>query len=259
MLGENPEMVMCVPPSPGISTAWSGSPNIGSLCDYEPDANGRQTILKLDEWGYPEVWTVTLTLNSDEFEAFAGTSVGANIVAEITYGTGGASHTFEMDWNDGARISLPMDSIQVNAKYNLTSDAFGELVPPPNMQLGVQLARGTCVSNATLTVRLSYELSAITDSTVNIGRIPALCKEFSFFNSNVNYNAAGGVNCAALMFQIAQSDFPFGSMSRNMRPGSIVEYAKYPVLGGERFMRLYVDINATVMSEQFIGVVFFLG
>jgi len=259
MLGENPEMVMAVPPMPGMQAPWSGSPNLGSYCDYEPDVNGRQTILKLDEWGYPEVWTVTLTLDSEEFEEFAGTSVGINITAEVTYGTGGASHTMEMDWRDGARISLPMDSIQVNAKYTLSSDAFGELVPPPELKLGVQLARGACVSTATLTRRISYEVAAAADSVEDIGAIPPLAKEFALFNSNINYSADGGINCTALTWQIAQSAFPFGSISRNLRAASVVEYAKYPVLGGERFMRLYVDMTATVLSEQFVGVIFYLG
>ncbi len=259
MLSENPEMVMVVPPSPGISTAWSGSPNLGALCDYAPDVHGRQTILKLDEWGYPEVWTVALTLDSDEYDAAVGGSVGINVTAEITYGSGGASHTFEMDWRDGARIALPMDSLQVNAKYSLSSDAFGELVPPPNLKLGVQLARGSCVSNATLTRRISYDVSAAQDSTIDIGTIPPLAKDFALFNSNVNYSALGGVTCSALTYQIAQSAFPFGSISRNLHGASVVEYAVYPVLGGERFMRLYVDITATVLSTQFIGIVFFLG
>lgn len=262
MLGENPEMLMCVPPSPGISTAWSGSPNLGSLCDYEPDVNGNQTILKLDEWGYPEVWTLTLTLDHGEYEDFPGTSVGAEITAVVTYGTGGASHTIEMDWNDGARISLPMDSIQVNAKYNLTTDAFGQIIPPPDLRLGAQIARGACKSTARLTRRIRYLPSNVGDSTIAIGEVPTMASEFSLFNTNINYTALGGITCTVLSWRFGMSDLTrWGSISRTMRGAEVVQHTRYELLGGERYMDLYVDVAGApwVGSTQYVGIIYYLG
>lgn len=115
------------------SGPWSGDNQLGYQAPYGPNKRATQTILKLDEWGPPEVWTVSLYLISPPgFNGFG-------IKARINFGAGGSTQVYEMDWANGAQVSLPMNACNVEAIFenvDVTTEGNG-------IQLGVQLARGT--------------------------------------------------------------------------------------------------------------------
>lgn len=112
---------------------WTGSNNVGSELPFAPDSNLRQTILKLPEIGAPEEWTISLYLVTP-------VPAGANlanfrVTAVIEFGAGGTTQIIEMDWINGAQITLPCNAINVIAEYSTASTADG-------IRLGVQVARG---------------------------------------------------------------------------------------------------------------------
>jgi hypothetical protein len=115
------------------SGSWTGSNQVGNVEKFNPSADKRQTILKLDEWGPPEVWTVSLALfNSlEEYDGF-------DIKAQINFGAGGSTQQVIIDWQNGAQISLPMNAVEVIATYR-NVDVAQE---GPGLRLGVQLGRG---------------------------------------------------------------------------------------------------------------------
>jgi hypothetical protein len=113
---------------------WSGDNQLGYQAKYGPDRRNTQTILKMDEWGPPEIWTISLFVDQ-KFESFDG----FNISARINFGVGGSTQVIEMDWLNGAQISLPMNAVNVEALFesvDVTTEGAG-------LSVGVQLARGT--------------------------------------------------------------------------------------------------------------------
>lgn len=120
---------------------WTGNNQLGITQEFAPDATNRQTILKLDEWGMPEVWTVMLGIEypDDEMESLEGMF---ELTAIIAVGVGGTTQLIEVDWKVGTVFSAPMNSIDVVAVYNA-----GEVDPkiPDDLRLTVTLARGTAL------------------------------------------------------------------------------------------------------------------
>lgn len=113
--------------------SWTGSNQLGNELPFEPDANNRQTILKLDEWGYPEIWTVSLGIKGFP----QGTFDRIGIRAIIEYGAGGITQTVVIDWRNGSRISLPMNAVNVIAEfYDIDFSDEGQ-----GLFLSVQLSR----------------------------------------------------------------------------------------------------------------------
>lgn len=113
---------------------WSGDNQLGREQPYAPDNRGTQTILKLDEWGPPEIWTVSLYVKHG-FKTFDG----FKITAEINFGAGGSTQSLEVDWLNGAQISLPMNAVNVIAKFSDVDVS----VEGSGLSLGVQLSRGS--------------------------------------------------------------------------------------------------------------------
>ncbi len=140
MTNRNP--MIAPPPAHGIPQVapviprdglWSGYNQLGYQAKYGPDDRGTQTILKLDTWGPPEVWTVSLFIKGS-FTSFNG----FNIKAKINFGAGGSTQVYECDWLNGTQISLPMNAVNVVADFSdvdIVTEGKG-------MQVGVQLARG---------------------------------------------------------------------------------------------------------------------
>lgn len=115
--------------------SWSGNNQLGIEQPFAPDANNRQTILKLDEWGFPDIWTISLGLN-----AFTPTAGGFDVTALIQYGAGGVTQEVEIDWLNGSGITLPMNALNVIAQYNLINEEVpGEV--PSDLRLRVSISR----------------------------------------------------------------------------------------------------------------------
>jgi hypothetical protein len=130
------------PPSTGAVTIipsktgpWTGNPNLGIEQPFAASVNNRQTILKLPEWGFPQVWTVLLGLSFDS-NFLNGGSNGFSITAHIEAGAGGAIQLVDVDWVQGTALSLPMNALNVIAEYDDTTDL------PPDLRLTVTIAPG---------------------------------------------------------------------------------------------------------------------
>lgn len=128
--GEN--AVSIVPQKRG---PWSGNNQLGIEREFAPDDNNRQTILRLDEWGFPDIWTVTLGLND-----FTRTAGGFDVTAVLEFGSGGATQYLEMDWLCGSSITLPMNALNLVAQYNLIDgEVAGEV--PDDLRLRVTISK----------------------------------------------------------------------------------------------------------------------
>jgi hypothetical protein len=151
---------------PNKKGPWSGNNNLGIERPFDPDANNRQTILKLPEWGFPEMWTLCLGLYFDiNTWAPSGSNEPAfDVTAVIEFGSGGCIQTVECDWVNGATISLPMNAVNVIAQYNF--DEENEGVSPSEPPLDLRL-RATLVRNQLSTILPTRTLKQpIIDGTV---------------------------------------------------------------------------------------------
>lgn len=128
------------PPVPVLKTEplkgpWTGNNNLGIRRSFEPDARQRQSVLMMPEWGFPEVWTVTLGIVGFP----GGLFNGFNIRGILEFGVGGATETMEVDWINGVQVSLTMNALNVIAEFSdLDIDTEGQ-----GLELVVTLARGS--------------------------------------------------------------------------------------------------------------------
>ena len=168
------------------SGPWTGSNTLGNVVGYAPDATNRQTILKMDEWGPPEMWTISLGITYDDWGSLVFPAVAAcDIIAEIDFGCGGSTQTVEMSWLNGASISLPMNAVSVKARYASTA-FFGELNPPPNLRLSAQIARGSKPSTAFLALSPYDGTLLAAPPAITRWNIPAFATQFKCLPLNNN-------------------------------------------------------------------------
>jgi len=117
---------------------WSGKNQLGVELPFELDANRMQTIFKMDEWGFPEVWTISLGIALPtpliQNQIF-------DVVAEVSFGAGGIAQTFECDWVEGTIFSLPMNAVNVRARWSSRAIIAGVL-PPEGIRISTIIARG---------------------------------------------------------------------------------------------------------------------
>lgn len=95
--------------------AWSGYQQLGNEIAFAPDTNNRQTVLRLDEWGFPQVWTVMLAMDLPPGADSVG---GFAVTAEVHPGAGGTVDSFLVDWNQGVTFSVVCNAITINAIYS---------------------------------------------------------------------------------------------------------------------------------------------
>jgi hypothetical protein len=146
------------------SGGWSGDNQLGYESKYGPDRRQTQTVLKLDEWGPPDVWTVSL-FQRQKFTV----NDGLGIKARINFGAGGSTQVYEMDWLNGAQVSLPMNAINVEAIFrdvDVTTEGQG-------LSVGVQLARGRRGGNAPPRFTIAERLAVPAGTTSAVFLLPA--------------------------------------------------------------------------------------
>lgn len=125
---------------PSKQGPWSGNNQLGIERAFAPDADNRQTILKLDEWGFPEMWTLCLGLNDfshiqDPFP------IAFEVTALLEFGSGGVVQQVEVDWLNGTCITLPMNALNVVASYS-QGTGEGTTSIPADLRLRATLVRG---------------------------------------------------------------------------------------------------------------------
>ncbi len=120
---------------------WSGNNNLGIERHFSPDVNNLQTILKMPEWGFPEVWTICLGLNDFSFIPNPN-PIGFEVTALIEFGIGGAMQEVEVDWLNGTAISLPMNAVNIVARYTFLEDQDFSTSAPDDLRLRATICRG---------------------------------------------------------------------------------------------------------------------
>jgi len=157
---------------------WSNYPQLGEEQAFAPDANSRQVILKADELGPPEVYTITLGISYSE-QDWPGAGRAFEVEAELNFGAGGATQVVKIDWVQGAQISLPMNALNVVATYN-TDGATPQ--PPADLRLSAMLGRGPALGKSQLTDATSLPLVALGQTPPR--RIPAFASRLHVITPN---------------------------------------------------------------------------
>jgi hypothetical protein len=155
---------------------WTGNNQLGIERHFAPDSNNRQSILKLDEWGFPQVWTLSLGLTYDAFLYGAGGGLAGAfaVVAEIEFGTGGVIQVVEVDWLQGMSIALPLNALNVVASYSSVPNEGGVPSLPSDLRLRASVVHGALYqSNPTRTLPVSADSPLIL--------IPPFAKSFTIF------------------------------------------------------------------------------
>jgi hypothetical protein len=125
---------------PAKQGPWSGNNQLGITRAFSANVENEQTILRLDEWGFPEVWTLTLGIN-DYSLARNPDPIGFAVTARIDFGAGGAMQTVEIDWLNGTSIPLNMNALNVVAEYT-TGSGEGSTSIPDDLRLTATLGKG---------------------------------------------------------------------------------------------------------------------
>jgi hypothetical protein len=237
-----------VPPvAPVIPSSgwWTGNNQLGNEVAFAPDANNRQTILKLEEWGPPEVWTVSLFLTHEiaAFNAF-------DVTAELDFGAGGSTQIVQMDWVNGAQISVPMNAIDVIATFkNVDITALGS-----GIRLGVQVGRGRRAGGAapTLTM-LDNVFLAANNVFPELVEVPAFAKRIHVVPTIISSIASVYSN---LFFVATFSGNAPGAHNAQVISGDLlVTNDGIEVQGASRFIKITNltsdDVRFSVYAELF--------
>lgn len=210
-------------PAWGTETPWSGSNNLGNIVYYNPDVNNRQSILKLDEWGPPEMWTVSLF--REHRPPLSGTDYW--ITAEISFGAGGSTQTIEVDWLTGTMLSVPMNAISVTAKFSSFNLAGFPIAPADKLRLGAQIARG--VRGGSRAPTLSKRLGIIAPGTTGVPvEIPAFTRTVEITSSQSDYTGDPAFTANfSLYFGMDTGVPPY--LDYRKYPGTVLPFREIPI------------------------------
>lgn len=148
---------------------FSGNNQLGIELPFKPNAVHPQTIFKMDEWGFPQAWTISLGVR---LEHELGDREAFDCVGQILIGSGGIQQAFEVDWVDGTMFSVVGNAINVVARLNDLQQVSG--IPAPNgVNVSVQVGQ-YAAGQTRATVTRFQNLLASTLS--GIGRIPTFAK-----------------------------------------------------------------------------------
>lgn len=140
-----PPNVQAVTPIPQRTGPWSCNNQLGVEQPFAPDANNIQTILKLDEWGFPELWTIALGIDYGLPDDLIDTDL-FEVTAVLQFGIGGVVQEVEVDWKNGTTISLPMNALNVIVRYSAPRIGRSVSTIPDNLRLRVALSKGSLPS-----------------------------------------------------------------------------------------------------------------
>lgn len=153
---------------------WSGNNELGQEQEFQLDANNRQTILKMNEWGFPQVWNVKLGMQvrDEDFDANDLTAIYAIVQA----GAGGTVQEFEIDWNDGVSFNCAFNALTIIAARG------GAANIPPNLRLRASIGTREVSSGLPVrTVPVGVVAAAATSSRF---RVPAFARRMWLFNQS---------------------------------------------------------------------------
>lgn len=147
---------------------WTNNPNYGANIPFSADANNRQKILKLDEWGPPSEWTLSLGMYYDESNA--ANDISFRIIADVTIGAGGATQTFQVDITRGVKIASTMNAIDVVVQYVPDFAIPAALKVPTDLRVTALLSRGCRAGNYPPT--LSFPVTQLAGGGTHTAPLP---------------------------------------------------------------------------------------
>lgn len=169
-----PSATQAVSVIPAKAGPWTGNNQLGIERHFAPDDNNLQTILKLAEWGFPCVWTVSLGLTFDSLQ-LASTN-GFSVIAHVEAGSGGAVQNFDVDWVQGTTFSIPTNALNLVAEYDDVADI------PDNLRLIATIGMGE--SDHARPIRTIFMTIAAGGGSQTI-EIPKFAKRVFISNSGV--------------------------------------------------------------------------
>lgn len=169
-----------LPIIPSKRGPWTGNNQLGIQRQFSPDANNRQTILKLDEWDFPRAWTLCLGLdyNAEAYGADGGLTGTFGILAEVEFGVGGVTQYVEIDWVQGTSIVLPMNALNVVASFSSVPTEAGIPALPDDLLLRANVVQGN-ISQAQPTRTVLFDPNTATV------RIPPFAKSVSLISGSL--------------------------------------------------------------------------
>lgn len=201
---------------------WSGQNQLGVELPFELDSSRMQTIFKMDEWGFPEVWTLSLALALPkqlvQNQIF-------DIIGEVSFGSGGIVQTFEVDWVVGTVFSLPMNAVNVRARWSDLATIKGVL-PPEGIRVSVIISRGG-IRHARATKTNYFGPLAAGESVSDPFSVPRTFLPIPPFAKSVvvqprTLAAAAGLYAADASLQFLESNFVAIPSPVSVAPGNML-------------------------------------
>lgn len=218
--------------------AWSGNNQLGSERLFAPDDNQRQTILKLDEWGMPEAWTVMLGLDYDRIRTPIASFV---IGCEAVIGSGGTTQEVALDWKNGQLFSAPMNALSIIANYEFNAiDQF-----PPDLRLRVTLGRKKATNALPTKTVIVDVLPGTTSPEI---QIPAFARSVAL---------VGGSGAAPVGSLYDPANGLVINFLNTINASQLLSFGTHgvPLVEGARSLNF---INGTAFALR-VGIIFYLG
>jgi len=150
---------------------WSGNNQLGSSIIFAAGvtypANVGVPVLKLDEWGMPETWTILTSLDRLLGDA------SVKLYADIEYGSGGITQSFTVDWLE--IVGLPMNACKVSCRPDAAFTPASKLVASCILSRGIMphsMPRYT-INETVTTPDTTGSLIAIPKGAYSVSIIPA--------------------------------------------------------------------------------------
>lgn len=238
---------------PSLSGPWvgPGGNNYGYSVPFSTTSAVRQSILK-GSYGEPKVRTISLW---ELYSTEAAAQNNWDVVAEINAGTGGTIQSFEVDWANGAQISLPFSSIEVVAKYSGVNAS--SLDPPSGLLLSAMVGEGSSYHVNPTRTKIVTDVGG-TQTFVLAGQRSdnIIIPPFATSLRIISTNGSGGPYDASSYISFAgyPSDYFGGASETGKWFGDIDRFMQgIPIQPGSRSVSLYNGSGDTVIAWfQFI-------
>ena len=216
---------------------WSGNNQLGIQQPFAPNSNNEQTILKLDEWGFPEVWTVLLGVTYDANQLSADTD-GFVINCLAVVGCGGTTQQVSLDWKNGTSFSAPMNALNIIARYFATPDSV-----PSDLRLNVTIAKGKLTSTPPTNTR---DFVATAGAFSGVVEVPQYTQRLYLVGSG-GATPPGAVYDPANFLKFSANSAVTAGTVQKIRADQILNYsAGYPLGRSSRFVSYFNGTAGTV-------------
>jgi hypothetical protein len=206
--GKQAPSILPVAPYPPQTGPWTRSNNLGYQIRFDLTHGRHTSVLTLPEWGFPEVWTISLGIVPDQVnwpivDLF-------DVTALLSLGVGGATQDVEIDWSNGNMVSAPLNALTVSAIAFASGLAPGTL---GSVLLQTTVSRGTRpgVSYPTRSYREIVPIPGAADGA--FWPIPPFARRLDLYSATDSTNL---YNAASYITFYARNDIPAGSIVGRM-------------------------------------------